>query len=98
MPAAVARTRVVAYDVCDNRRRRQVAKTLEDYGIRGQKSVFLCRLPDPLFERLWNELNAIVDTDEDSVLAFTICGRCAPRGRVLGTPIRPEPEGDAYVV
>jgi CRISPR-associated protein Cas2 len=93
----VAHTRIVAYDIADNRRRRRVAKTLEDYGIRTQKSVFLCQLPDTIFERMWRELADIVD-DDDSLLAFSICGRCAKRGRTLGKPTLQGSNSNGYVV
>lgn len=35
---------LVAYDVSDHRERRHVARVLESFGIRSQKSVFTCRL------------------------------------------------------
>lgn len=35
---------LVAYDVSNHRERRHVARVLESFGIRSQKSVFTCRL------------------------------------------------------
>ena len=37
---------VVAYDVADNRRRQKIAKTLEQYGLRCNESVFECLLTE----------------------------------------------------
>jgi CRISPR-associated protein Cas2 len=41
----VARRRfLIAYDICDPQRLRQVCKTMESYGERLQYSVFICDL------------------------------------------------------
>ena len=37
-------TYLVAYDICDPNRLRKVAKICEDFGMRRQYSVFVCRL------------------------------------------------------
>ena len=62
----------VAYDIASPRRLRKVAKTCELYGVRVEKSLFVCDLTDKLFEQLWQELLKLVDEKEDFLLAFPV--------------------------
>jgi len=80
---------LVAYDVRDPRRLRQVAKICLDYGIRVEYSVFECDLTEDLFQKLWHNLNAVIDPDEDAILAYKICGSCVQRIQSMGTVERP---------
>jgi len=80
---------LVAYDVRDPRRLRQVAKICLDYGIRVEYSVFECDLTEDLFQKLWHTLNAVIDPDEDAILAYKICGSCVQRIQSMGTVERP---------
>lgn len=73
---------LVAYDVRDDGRLRQVARLLEGYGDRIQYSVFRCRLTDTELERLRWELARIVSRD-DSVLIVPLCEHCAAGVRDL---------------
>ena len=65
---------LVAYDIRSPARLRRVAKTCEDYGIRVEYSVFECDLTEAEFSSLWSELQEHIDTDEDAILAYRICG------------------------
>ena len=67
---------LVVYDICDPKRLRRVAKACEDYGFRVQKSVFECEVEDEIFQRLWNRLVELIDTDADHVRAYSLCARC----------------------
>ncbi|HHK42924.1 MAG TPA: CRISPR-associated endonuclease Cas2 [Planctomycetaceae bacterium] len=67
---------LVAYDVRDPKRLRQVAKTLEGWGTRIQYSVFRCRLDNLELERLHWELNQIM-AKEDDLLVIPLCAQCA---------------------
>ena len=69
---------LVAYDVRDAKRLRQVAKTLEGWGSRIQYSVFRCRLDNVELERLHWELNQIM-AEEDDLLVIPLCGKCASK-------------------
>jgi CRISPR-associated protein Cas2 len=80
---------LVAYDVRDPRRLRIVAKTCLDYGIRVEYSVFECDLAEDSFIKLWKDLCRVIDTDEDAILVYRICGSCVQRIKSLGTVIRP---------
>ena len=64
--------KIVAYDICDSKRLKKVAKTCELYGIRIEKSVFECELAEELFDQFWLELCDIIDETEDSIVAYRI--------------------------
>lgn len=82
--------RIVAYDIADPKRLRQVAKTCELYGVRVEKSVFECDLKLESFEQLWLELIDIIDEDEDCVVAYQVCKACNKQAELLGKITRPK--------
>jgi len=79
---------VVAYDVCDDRRRRRVEKALRGYGFRVQYSVFECRIDTRKLERLKRELALEVEA-EDSLRFYPLCEACERK-------IRTVPEDDPF--
>ena len=77
----------VTYDITDDRRRRQIAKTLKDFGTRIQYSVFVCQTDRRAYLRLQNRLKKYIDTSEDS-LVFCICAMHASiKSKTLGCQI-----------
>lgn len=69
----MSRTRyVVSYDISDPRRLRQVARTLEGFGVRLQYSVFECPLDDTRLAKLKTELHDLLNHDEDQVLFVSL--------------------------
>jgi CRISPR-associated protein Cas2 len=82
---------VVSYDIVNNRRRRKVAKILEDYGTRRQKSVFEARLTPVLWRKMWLELARAIDEREDRIDAYRLCADCTGRMDSLGFA---EPRGE----
>lgn len=83
---------VVSYDIVDDRRRTQVAKVLETYGERVQKSVFDCRLNEQRLLELQDALRAVVDESEDSVRYYRLCTRCEGTIHVQGCGVVYEEE------
>lgn len=69
---------LVAYDVRDPKRLREVAKHLEGYGQRLQFSVFRCRLTERELERLRWELTQKMKK-EDDLLIVGLCARCGSK-------------------
>ncbi len=69
---------LVCYDVRDDRRLRQVARTLKSFGTRLQYSVFRCDLSERDIERLRWEVSRIMEP-EDSLLVVGLCGACVKR-------------------
>ena len=70
---------IVSYDICDDRRLRQVAKIMESFGIRIQYSVFQCDLNSTDVVRLKGKLVDVVHALEDQVLFVNIGPADSPR-------------------
>ena len=67
---------IVAYDICDKKRLRKVARCCEDFGERKQFSVFLCRISLTDFAKLRARLYDLINLSEDQVLFIPLCGKC----------------------
>lgn len=80
---------LVAYDIREPSRLRKVAKICEDYGLRVEYSVFECDLTEELFMRMWADLSEVIDEDDDSLLAYRICGSCVQNIVSGGIIVRP---------
>jgi CRISPR-associated protein Cas2 len=63
---------LVSYDICEPKRLRMVARTLEAFGVRLQYSVFECPLDDTRLARLKAELQPLLNHDEDQVLFVSL--------------------------
>ena len=89
---------IVAYDISDPKRLRKVAIACQDYGVRKQFSVFLCRLSATDFVKLRNRLYDLVNLQEDQVLFIPLCGKCVQTIEALGRPTEPADARDVVVV
>jgi CRISPR-associated protein Cas2 len=63
---------LVSYDICNPKRLRRVARTLEGFGVRLQYSVFECPLDDLRLARLKAELHDLLHHEEDQVLFVSL--------------------------
>ena len=88
---------VISYDISDDKRRRKVASTMEDYGRRVQYSVFECRLTRNRFQALYKKLVSLCIEPEDSIRIYSLCERCSPRVRIIGK-IEELPEDQAVII
>ncbi|WCN08274.1 CRISPR-associated endonuclease Cas2 [Marinomonas mediterranea] len=59
---------LITYDIAEPKRLRRIAKTLESYGERMQKSVFECGLTPDALKSLTFKLERCIDPSEDSIL------------------------------
>ena len=77
---------LIAYDISDPKRLRRVAKTLERYGIRIEKSVFTCDLAPAKITKLCGELYKS-SKREDTILLFQLPSdvHCIPIRGMLET-------------
>jgi CRISPR-associated protein Cas2 len=91
-------TYLVAYDISNPRRLRKVAQTCQDFGLRRQFSVFLCRLTATDMVRLKSRLYDIIHLQEDQVLIMPLCNRCAAQMEALGRPVEAHDERDDVIV
>jgi CRISPR-associated protein Cas2 len=91
-------TFLVAYDICDPRRLRKVARVAQDFGLRKQYSVFFCRLSARDLVRLKARLMEIVDSKRDRVLFVPVCGRCIEGIETLGQSMARPDSQDVVIV
>ena len=89
---------LVCYDISDPKRLRKVATACEDYGVRKQYSVFLCRLSATDFVRLRSRLYDLIDLQADQVLFVPLCARCVLQFDVLGRPMEAVEARDVVIV
>ena len=82
---------VVTYDIADDKRRYQVARILEDHGLRVQESVFDCIMDERRFLALKRSLEREIDQNLDSVRFYFLCERCREKMEVLGLGVIREP-------
>ncbi|HOS97802.1 MAG TPA: CRISPR-associated endonuclease Cas2 [Deltaproteobacteria bacterium] len=98
-------TYLVCYDIGFNRtgdpeaawRLHAVARVMQNYGIRRQRSVFECRLDRHLYGRMKKELAGVIDTRTDSIMIYPVCADCLRRNAVQGTGL-PSTESACAVV
>jgi CRISPR-associated protein Cas2 len=89
---------LVSYDISDPKRLRKVARTCEDFGVRKQLSVFLCRLSATDFVRLRSRLYDGINLEEDQVLFIPLCDKCVNRIAAIGRPTEAHDARDVVVV
>lgn len=67
---------IVAYDIPDNKRRREVFRCLKDFGEPRLRSVFECWADPSTFAQLQREFAWLVESQEDSVRCYLLCAHC----------------------
>lgn len=75
---------LVVYDISDPKRLRRIAKAMESYGNRVQKSVFECNLSDNGFKALTRWANELLCPDVDSVRFYPLPGKSRLQQTILG--------------
>lgn len=88
---------LIIYDIKNRNRLARIAKKLEGYGIRVQKSVFEAEMTDPVCNRLRSEVRKIMD-DEDSIVYFDICLRDWQKKEKFGKYFDGSAEEDNYYI
>jgi CRISPR-associated protein Cas2 len=73
---------LVAYDIRDDRRLRNIATCMEGYGTRIQYSVFICDLTAQEVVLMRSDVEARMKRSEDSVMVIDL-GHPQDRGRFL---------------
>ena len=63
------------YDIVNNKRRTKLAKCLQGYGFRVQKSAFEAMISERLYKKLIDEIPQMIDKEEDSVRIYRIIGK-----------------------
>lgn len=65
---------LIIYDIVDNAKRVRLAKFLQGYGFRVQKSAFEALISFSLYNKLLREIGVYVD-EEDSIRIYKIAGQ-----------------------
>ena len=68
---------MVCYDVSHHKRLHKLARKLEQYGIRVQKSFFQCEMEDDKMESMKRELLNIISRKHDSLFIYPLCQKCS---------------------
>jgi len=89
---------LVCYDISDPKRLRKVATACEDFGVRRQYSVFLCRVSATDMVRLRSRLYEIINLQEDQVLFIPLCAKCVGAIEALGRPTEEAEARDVVIV
>jgi|YNPMSStandDraft_1061717.scaffolds.fasta_scaffold51359_2 CRISPR-associated protein Cas2 len=75
---------VAVYDIADDRRRVKLARILDDFGCRVQRSVFEITATDAELELLCRRIQRIIHPAEDSVRFYAQCAACVEKVMDLG--------------
>ena len=89
---------ILAYDISHPKRLRKVATCCEDYGVRKQFSVFLCRLSTTDVVRLRSRLYDLIHLNEDQVLFIPLCAKCVQQIEAIGRPTESHDARDVVIV
>ena len=82
---------VVSYDIPEDRRRAKVLKTLKNFGLHVQYSVFECHLNAAEYKRLRQTLKPLLDQRRDNMRFYVLCEEDVKKKTVWGQE-RVDPE------
>ena len=89
---------LVAYDIADVKRLRRVAKIMENYGKRVQKSIFEASLNPAVFRQMKFQIDTTIEHKEDGVKYFPLCIKCAAATEIIGQGRFIDPDEEYYVL
>lgn len=75
---------LVVYDIANAKRLRKVARVMQAYGVRVQKSVFECDLSDTDRENMLQRAEEELVEEEDQVRLYRLSHRSIHHARILG--------------
>jgi len=70
---------LIAYDIADDRRLKKIAKLMEAYGERLQRSVFECVIGEDQLHALMHDVKLLMKRKEDKVQFYHLCDACEHR-------------------
>lgn len=86
---------LIAYDITEEKRLRNVRDFLKGYSTGGQKSVYECFLTDGELKFVTSKLNRLIFRLEDRVHIFQLDGRSRPH--VMGIALNPKDPSYFYI-
>lgn len=88
---------LVIYDIRNERRLAKIAKIMERYGSRVQKSVFELQCSKGVLNSLRFQINTI-RAEEDSIVYFELCPKCWQKKKKIGLISELVNEDKNYIV
>ena len=88
---------VVAYDIADDDRRQRVARYLEGWGRRVEKSVFECDVSRGQVREIAAHLRSLLVLREDRCHIYRLCAECTRHRVVIGEDLEPSWAGVVVV-
>jgi CRISPR-associated protein Cas2 len=79
---------IICYDTPSDKRRRKLHKTLKNFAVAVQKSVFETFLDGPTFDKMMAKIHDLMDESVDSVRVYGLSRKAQKRMRVIGFPGR----------
>ena len=89
---------LIIYDIANERRLYKVAKTMESFGKRVQKSKFEMELTQTQLKELQRRIEKIIDPEEDGVKYIPLCKKCIAKIEIIGEGEFIDPDFEFYVV
>ncbi len=80
----------IAYDITDDARRNRVARFLEGWGRRVQKSLFECDFSPEELQEVCTWLKELLVLPDDRCHIYRLCGECASKRLALGKDLEPQ--------
>jgi len=75
---------LICYDICHPKRLSKVAKVLEEYGIRAQRSFFCLDVSEERCNQILKLLSLHIKQREDSLSCYPICDKCFGKIQTAG--------------
>ena len=86
---------VVSYDISNDKRRKKIAKEMENYGKRVQYSVFECYLDRSKYEELYHKLTILMaEETHGSIRIYRLCKTCTAQIVTIGVPDETKEKSD----
>lgn len=88
---------VVAYDIADDDRRQRVARYLEGWGRRVEKSVFECEVSREQMREIVEHVRGMLVLPDDRCHIYRLCAECARQHVAIGEDLEPSWSGAVVV-
>lgn len=89
--------KIFCYDISNPRRLSKIAKELNKFGYRIQKSFFSCSLENN-DGQLLARIEKLIDEKSDKVAIYTICDKCLNNGYYIGCEASDFSEKDYFIL
>ena len=67
---------MVCYDIAQPKRLRNIAKIIENYGLRIQKSFFQCSMEEKRMKEMLQKIYKVIERRRDSFFVYPLCEDC----------------------